>query len=909
MEKSLFCIKKKHIILCIILIATVFAYSFVAKASDLKNFGESESEFILEHEDVFEFIPDPDIEYTLESEYVSEETWLELLPPISDNKTSIVLIIDMHYSLYEIDPLFASRKILQNYIDLLGPNTDIAIVPYTQRPYVYNSETDTFDGSLPVISPKYDLTKNKDSIKNAIGRVGYYIAQAWHRGSDISYALDWATQYLENSDAENKYIVAVSHGKDTFNQYSKKHIKQAISEINTSLYSIVFGDTNNEMLEYLSTSIDGKYSYVSNIDMSSVDDTDNDGLPDFVEAQNPTAYGFGKQSVLSVRDSDYDDDGLSDGEELRCIYTQDGRLALCIMRSNPNHYDSDGDSYSDYIEVDTYGTYTMIPNSICDPSEWKYLKKAKNFGAEKYRSYYETTKDEQDLRDFAQDFFDEDNSSDSLIEAYKSFLLDVLYEISVVNETTISDKLDNSYISYLSKVLAIEKEANEHWEMINDIQTLFDEDIIEFEFGNAIDSINSNLGKIFEEGEKIDTFINNLYKTLYISYDEEYADICIRYLDALNSTKNISGNLRIAASELIIDIHSYKNNDKDAVALMKLPFELSDLIKDEIEKKTFEELIDFIDRELGSNLAGYVKALETGITISNKLIKIDAISKELMKTYISGNFSNYISDRISEQISSDDLWEVTCGNYKAFYNETKIDDSIRLLEKSRYVAEKCMLSTINANEFYTEWAYEHAFNEDGILETNIEKLEKYMHESFKRVQYIPFKETNDTETEIILPLGISIVSCYAHANKPNVQNVIISPTVSSIENYAFENCSNLTKVEVPKNVIYIGEKAFKDCPELEIHGYSGTYAELFANKLGIPFVDLEAMLPYIGDLTGDSTVDMSDAVLLLQHSMFPELFPLEYQSDVDFTKDGVVDMNDAILLLQHSIFPDLYPIE
>ena len=196
-----------------------------------------------------------------------------------------------------------------------------------------------------------------------------------------------------------------------------------------------------------------------------------------------------------------------------------------------------------------------------------------------------------------------------------------------------------------------------------------------------------------------------------------------------------------------------------------------------------------------------------------------------------------------------------------------------------------------------------------IIYRNIEKLEKYMHESFKRVQYIPFKETNDTETEIILPLGISIVSCYAHANKPNVQNVIISPTVSSIENYAFENCSNLTKVEVPKNVIYIGEKALKDCPELEIHGYSGTYAELFANKLGIPFVDLEAMLPYIGDLTGDSTVDMSDAVLLLQHSMFPELFPLEYQSDIDFTKDGVVDMNDAILLLQHSLFPDLYPIE
>ena len=53
---------------------------------------------------------------------------------------------------------------------------------------------------------------------------------------------------------------------------------------------------------------------------------------------------------------------------------------------------------------------------------------------------------------------------------------------------------------------------------------------------------------------------------------------------------------------------------------------------------------------------------------------------------------------------------------------------------------------------------------------------------------------------------------------------------------------------------------------------------------------------------------MNDAILLLQHSMFPELYPLDYAGNADFTGDGVVDMNDAILLLQHSMFPELYPI-
>jgi len=65
-----------------------------------------------------------------------------------------------------------------------------------------------------------------------------------------------------------------------------------------------------------------------------------------------------------------------------------------------------------------------------------------------------------------------------------------------------------------------------------------------------------------------------------------------------------------------------------------------------------------------------------------------------------------------------------------------------------------------------------------------------------------------------------------------------------------------------------------------------------------------------GDLNGDKEVDMNDAILLLQHSMFPTLYPIEnYEGSVDFTNDGEIDMNDAILLLQHSMFPELYPLQ
>lgn len=64
-----------------------------------------------------------------------------------------------------------------------------------------------------------------------------------------------------------------------------------------------------------------------------------------------------------------------------------------------------------------------------------------------------------------------------------------------------------------------------------------------------------------------------------------------------------------------------------------------------------------------------------------------------------------------------------------------------------------------------------------------------------------------------------------------------------------------------------------------------------------------------GDLNGDETVDIEDAILLFRHSMLPELYPINYTGNIDYNHDGNVDIDDAILLFQYSMLPDLYPIE
>ena len=65
----------------------------------------------------------------------------------------------------------------------------------------------------------------------------------------------------------------------------------------------------------------------------------------------------------------------------------------------------------------------------------------------------------------------------------------------------------------------------------------------------------------------------------------------------------------------------------------------------------------------------------------------------------------------------------------------------------------------------------------------------------------------------------------------------------------------------------------------------------------------------LGDMDGNGVVDINDAVLLFNHSMISDLYPIDYVGNKDLNKDGAIDINDAVLLFNYSMLPDLYPIE
>lgn len=145
--------------------------------------------------------------------------------------------------------------------------------------------------------------------------------------------------------------------------------------------------------------------------------------------------------------------------------------------------------------------------------------------------------------------------------------------------------------------------------------------------------------------------------------------------------------------------------------------------------------------------------------------------------------------------------------------------------------------------------------------------------------------------------------------KPNVNAVTNKVTIGLISNVA-----NLAgEGEVVKVKFEVLETADDGLTEvsvvpIEFLKYTGTNMEPAALIPNITNGGVDIITQLLGDIDLDEDVDIDDAILLFQHSMLPDVYPIGYKGDVDFTKNGTVDIDDAILLFQYSMLPDIYPI-
>jgi len=61
-----------------------------------------------------------------------------------------------------------------------------------------------------------------------------------------------------------------------------------------------------------------------------------------------------------------------------------------------------------------------------------------------------------------------------------------------------------------------------------------------------------------------------------------------------------------------------------------------------------------------------------------------------------------------------------------------------------------------------------------------------------------------------------------------------------------------------------------------------------------------------GDLNVDGSVNDDDVILLLWHTLLPDMYPI--QGEADFNADNSVNDEDVIYLLWHTLLPDMYPL-
>ena len=120
-----------------------------------------------------------------------------------------------------------------------------------------------------------------------------------------------------------------------------------------------------------------------------------------------------------------------------------------------------------------------------------------------------------------------------------------------------------------------------------------------------------------------------------------------------------------------------------------------------------------------------------------------------------------------------------------------------------------------------------------------------------------FSHCDSLET-ITLPNSLKSIGSYAFSSCIKLKDISIPTSVAEIHKGAFENCDSLEIVTLPGGIVDIGDIAFANCDRLQsitipasvtsidrsafndstnvtIRGTAGTYAERFANGVGIPF--------------------------------------------------------------------------
>ncbi len=205
-------------------------------------------------------------------------------------------------------------------------------------------------------------------------------------------------------------------------------------------------------------------------------------------------------------------------------------------------------------------------------------------------------------------------------------------------------------------------------------------------------------------------------------------------------------------------------------------------------------------------------------------------------------------------------------------------------------------------------------------------------------------DLRDSIKGVVIEEGITSIGAGAFYNCVNLESIKLPDSLKIIGFAPFENCNSITSITIPSNVAFIAEGAFYSCKKLSsivienprceifdafdtilnndvtyngiIYGYPNSTAQAYAEKYGYTFESLGAApepttepttdeptdepTTVPGDLNSDSTLDLTDLILLQKYLLAAEPLTAEQLSAADLDGDGVCDVYD-LALMKHTL--------
>ncbi len=100
-------------------------------------------------------------------------------------------------------------------------------------------------------------------------------------------------------------------------------------------------------------------------------------------------------------------------------------------------------------------------------------------------------------------------------------------------------------------------------------------------------------------------------------------------------------------------------------------------------------------------------------------------------------------------------------------------------------------------------------------------------------------ENCDALTDVKLGTGLTVIPSYAFHECVKLPKIELPYRITTVEDHAFSNCVKLKSITVPRAAASIDESAFSYPVSMTMYGVNGTYAEAYAKKMGMAFVNQE----------------------------------------------------------------------